>query len=234
MMGDKPVKNTLNIKGMWHHEMEKIVGFILILAGFSCYFIASKINVEFDNRIRLIDHGENESMFEKKSLFIYILGFMLCSFGLFGCGAVKPYLEEGSYLEFIGFLMVCFYNVVFVWFNVMIANKYFHRISILGKWIVGKHEIVFERSDFNGHYGEYNIIDYTGISVESYKFSCEVDYKRREIRFVWLDIDWEKKEDLPIIVYFGNGSCFVYKMTTFKTTSYYLLFEHSIGWMKKQ
>lgn len=216
---------------MWHHEMGKIVGFILILAGFACYFIASKINVEFDNRFRLIDHGENKQRFENKkfySLWIYVLGFMLCSFGLIGSGAVYPYSEESDLFS-IYFLSFGFYNVVFIWFNVLVSNKYFHRDSILGIWIGGKHEIVFDGKD-----GEYNIKDYTGICVESYKFSYEIDYKRREIKFKWLDINWNKKDGLPMIVYYGNGSSFVYKMTTFKTTSYYLQFEDSIGWMKKQ
>ena len=224
---------------MSHKEMMyRLVGFILILAGFFCYFIASKIDVEFHNRFRLINHGENEHRNENKiyySLWIYVLGFMLCSLGLIASGAVKRYSEEsGSDLDFMQFLMSCFFNVVFVWFNILVANKYFYRDSILGKWIVGKHEIVFDWSSYKGHFGEYNIIDYTGICLESYKFSCEVDYKRREIKFKWLDIDWNKKDGLPMIVYFGNGSSFVYKMTTFKTTSYYLQFEDSIGWMKKQ
>lgn len=222
---------------MSHQEIHEIVGFVLILAGFSCYFIAAKLWVEGDNRFRLIDHGENEQRFENKKIYntgIYVLGFMLCSFGLIGSGAVYPYSEESD-LDSILYLISCgFYNVVFIWFNVLVSNKYFYRDSILGKWIVGKHEIVFERSFLKGIRGEYNINNYSGSCEKSYKFSCEVNYKRREIRFTWMDIDWKKKDGLPSLVYFGDGSCFNYKIITFKTTNYYLQLDNSGGWMKKQ
>lgn len=209
---------------MMHYEMYKLISLTLIMAGFSCYFIAAKLWVESDNL-----NEQRSAIKAKGSILFYFLGFLLCFIGWYVPDVLIFPDEPDSFLWLVGFWMFGSYNVVFAWFSVIVAKKYFHRDPILGIWIGGQHKIVFD-----GIYGEYNIIDYGGICLESYSFSCEIDYKRRRIKFKWLDIDWEKKDGMPRIVYLGNGCSFDYEITTFKTTSYYLQFEYSIGWMEKQ
>jgi hypothetical protein len=211
--------------------MSFTIGFVFFLFGFFCYFFASKIWIEAKNYFSLVsDDIKRKSKFQTYSFLIACAGFILSTIGFILIDAEYVFDEETvSFQQIIGTIMFLFSQTLFIWFNILFAEKYFRKDSIIGNWYNHNFEIFF--NDYNILYQDQGNGELKSLSLgesKIYRFWYSVDYNKMRIKITWKENYNAKQKDLPAIVYFGNSE---YK---YKMKNKLLFIDDSVGYMKRK